>query len=178
LITAGWLARRWRTRPAVWRVTLVALVAGLAIINATGVYAQLVAAHVGSRASSGSAERLWSKDQAASRLRHRHSEGQSSSPKGDIETPLPHECGGMRPGLHARGGGGRDARAHRTTTESVIRSLLSEHRVKRAVTYQKLTIMGNGRRCYRACSTAMGGGSDYANAFTWGVRTRGNCEDE
>ena len=58
-----------------WRVTLVALVAGLAIINATGVYAQLVAAHVGSRASSGSAERLWSKDQAASRLNRRRRVG-------------------------------------------------------------------------------------------------------
>ena len=38
-----------------WRVTLVALIAGLAIINATGVYAQLVAAHVGSRAGAVSA---------------------------------------------------------------------------------------------------------------------------
>src|SRR5258708_27385975 len=47
LVTAGWLARRWRSTAAVWRVTLVALVAGLAVINATGVYAQLVAAHVG-----------------------------------------------------------------------------------------------------------------------------------
>jgi len=36
--------------PRVWRVTRVALVAGLAIINATGVYAQLVAAHVESAA--------------------------------------------------------------------------------------------------------------------------------
>jgi hypothetical protein len=32
-----------------WRVVLVALVTGLAVINATGVYAQLVAAHVGER---------------------------------------------------------------------------------------------------------------------------------
>src|SRR5258707_1273983 len=55
LVTAGWLARRWRTTAAVWRVTLVALVAGLAIINATGVYAQLVAAHVGSRGGAASA---------------------------------------------------------------------------------------------------------------------------
>src|SRR5260370_19956346 len=37
------------SRPGIWRVTLVALVAGLAVINATGVYAQLVAAHVGER---------------------------------------------------------------------------------------------------------------------------------
>jgi hypothetical protein len=49
LVTAGWLARRWRTTAAVWRVMLAALVAGLAVINATGVYAQLVAAHVGER---------------------------------------------------------------------------------------------------------------------------------
>src|SRR5262249_32341465 len=32
-----------------WRLVLVGLVAGLAIINATGVYAQLVSAHVGER---------------------------------------------------------------------------------------------------------------------------------
>ena len=44
LITAGWLARRWRTTVWSWRYILVALVAGLAIINATGVYALLVAA--------------------------------------------------------------------------------------------------------------------------------------
>jgi hypothetical protein len=49
LVSAGWLARRWRTTAAVWRVTLVALVAGLAVINATGVYAQLVVAHFGDR---------------------------------------------------------------------------------------------------------------------------------
>jgi len=55
LVTAGWLARRWRTTAAVWRVTLVALVAGLAVINATGVYAQLVAAHVGERGAATSA---------------------------------------------------------------------------------------------------------------------------
>jgi hypothetical protein len=49
LVTAGWLARRWRTTAWLWRLVLVALVAGLALINAAGVYAQLVAAHVGSR---------------------------------------------------------------------------------------------------------------------------------
>jgi len=49
LVTAGWLARRWRATAWLWRLVLVALVAGLAVINATGVYAQLVAAHVGSR---------------------------------------------------------------------------------------------------------------------------------
>jgi hypothetical protein len=49
LVTAGWLARRWRATAWVWRVILAALVAGLAVINAAGVYAQLVAAHVGER---------------------------------------------------------------------------------------------------------------------------------
>jgi hypothetical protein len=49
LITAGWLARRWRATAWVWRGILVALVLGLALINAVGVYAQLVAAHVGER---------------------------------------------------------------------------------------------------------------------------------
>jgi hypothetical protein len=33
----------------VWRLVLVTLVAGLAVINATGVYTQLVSAHVGAR---------------------------------------------------------------------------------------------------------------------------------
>jgi hypothetical protein len=49
LVTAGWLARRWRVTAWIWRTVLVALVAGLAVINAAGVYAQLVAAHVGER---------------------------------------------------------------------------------------------------------------------------------
>jgi hypothetical protein len=33
----------------VWRLVLAVLVAGLAIINAAGVYAQILAAHVGER---------------------------------------------------------------------------------------------------------------------------------
>jgi hypothetical protein len=49
LVAAGWLARRWQATAWVWRLVLVALIAGLAIINAAGVYAQLVAAHVGER---------------------------------------------------------------------------------------------------------------------------------
>ncbi len=49
LVTAGWLAHRWRGTAWVWRLVLAGLVAGLAIINAAGVYAQLVAAHVGER---------------------------------------------------------------------------------------------------------------------------------
>jgi hypothetical protein len=55
LITAGWLARRWRSTAWVWRGILVALVAGLALINAAGVYAQLVSAHVGERGATTSA---------------------------------------------------------------------------------------------------------------------------
>jgi len=49
LVTAGWLASRWRATAWLWRLVLVGLVTGLAIINATGVYAQLVSAHVGER---------------------------------------------------------------------------------------------------------------------------------
>jgi hypothetical protein len=49
LVTAGWLAGRWRATAWVWRLVLVALVADLAIINAAGVCAQLVAANAGSR---------------------------------------------------------------------------------------------------------------------------------
>jgi hypothetical protein len=49
LITAGWLARRWQATAAVWRLVLVMLVLGLAVINASGVYAQLVSAHVRER---------------------------------------------------------------------------------------------------------------------------------
>jgi hypothetical protein len=49
LITAGWLARRWSAIAPVWRLALVTFVFGLAVINATGVFAQLVAAHVGER---------------------------------------------------------------------------------------------------------------------------------
>ncbi len=55
LVTAGWLARRWQVTAWVWRTILVALVLGLAVINATGVYAQLVAAHVGDRGAARSA---------------------------------------------------------------------------------------------------------------------------
>jgi hypothetical protein len=54
-VKAGWPARRSRTTAGVWRVTLVALVAGLAIINAAGVYAQLLAAHIGERGAAQSA---------------------------------------------------------------------------------------------------------------------------
>jgi hypothetical protein len=49
LVAVGWLARRWCLTTWTWRLILVALIVGLAVINATGVYAQLVAAHVGER---------------------------------------------------------------------------------------------------------------------------------
>jgi hypothetical protein len=47
LVTAGWLARRWTSTAKLWRAALIPFVFGLAVINAAGVYAQLVSAHVG-----------------------------------------------------------------------------------------------------------------------------------
>jgi hypothetical protein len=55
LVTAGWLARRWLATAWLWRAVLVALVAGLAVINGVGVFSQLVAAHVGHRGATQSA---------------------------------------------------------------------------------------------------------------------------
>jgi hypothetical protein len=49
----GWLARRWSTTAKVWRA-LILFVAGLALINATGVFAQLVSAHIGDRGAAAS----------------------------------------------------------------------------------------------------------------------------
>jgi hypothetical protein len=49
LVTAGWLARRWLATAWAWRGVLVVLVAGLALINAAGVFSQLVSAHLGER---------------------------------------------------------------------------------------------------------------------------------
>ena len=51
LVTAGWLAARWQVTSSIWRGVLIALVAGLAVINAAGVFSQLVAAHVGERSA-------------------------------------------------------------------------------------------------------------------------------
>jgi uncharacterized coiled-coil protein SlyX len=60
LVIAGWLAAHWR--PVGWKMrsVLVALVAGLALINAAGVFGKLVEAHVGVAASARSsvAERI------------------------------------------------------------------------------------------------------------------------
>lgn len=61
LIASAWLAARWHVTPWVARLVLVTLIGGLAIINATGVYAQLVAAHVGEQGS----QRATSEIQAA-----------------------------------------------------------------------------------------------------------------
>jgi hypothetical protein len=60
LVIAGWLAAHWR--PAGWKLrsVLIALVAGLALINAAGVFGKLVEAHTGVAASARSnvAERI------------------------------------------------------------------------------------------------------------------------
>src|SRR5262249_24763341 len=45
LVTVGFLAHQWRLLGRLSRAVLVILVAGLAAINAAGVYSQLVAAH-------------------------------------------------------------------------------------------------------------------------------------
>jgi hypothetical protein len=49
LVTVGWLARHWHSTGYMARAVLIMLVAGLAAINAAGVYSQLVAAHLGGR---------------------------------------------------------------------------------------------------------------------------------
>jgi len=50
LVACGWLARNWRSVPYSFRGILMALIAGLAVINAGGTFSQLTAAHVGDRA--------------------------------------------------------------------------------------------------------------------------------
>jgi len=49
LVTVAFLAHQWRLIGRLSRAVLVTLVAGLAAINAAGVYSQLVAAHLGDR---------------------------------------------------------------------------------------------------------------------------------
>jgi hypothetical protein len=51
LVIAGWLAAHWRRVGWSMRAVLVTLVAGLALINAAGVFGKLVEAHVGVAAS-------------------------------------------------------------------------------------------------------------------------------
>jgi hypothetical protein len=55
LVTVAFLAHQWRLLDRLSRTVLVTLVAGLAAINAAGVYSQLVAAHFGDRISATSA---------------------------------------------------------------------------------------------------------------------------
>jgi hypothetical protein len=55
LVTVGFLAHQWRLLGRLSRAVLVTLVAGLAAINAAGVYSQLVAAHFGDRVTATSA---------------------------------------------------------------------------------------------------------------------------
>src|SRR3979411_3507379 len=60
LVVAGWLAAHWRRVGWKMRSVMVALVAGLALINAAGVFGKLVEAHVSVAASARSsvAERI------------------------------------------------------------------------------------------------------------------------
>jgi len=60
LVIAGWLAAHWRSAGWKMRSVLIALVAGLALINAAGVFGKLVEAHVSVAASARSsvAERI------------------------------------------------------------------------------------------------------------------------
>jgi cell division protein FtsB len=60
LVIAGWLAAHWLRVSWKMRTVMVALVAGLALINAAGVFGKLVEAHVGVAASarSGVVERM------------------------------------------------------------------------------------------------------------------------
>jgi hypothetical protein len=52
LVIAGWLAAHWRRTNWKMRTVMVALIAGLALINAAGVFGKLVEAHVSVAASS------------------------------------------------------------------------------------------------------------------------------
>jgi hypothetical protein len=53
LVTAGWLARHWCSTAWIWRLALAGFVFGLAVINAGGLFSQLVSAHVGERGAAG-----------------------------------------------------------------------------------------------------------------------------
>ncbi|NOJ45378.1 hypothetical protein [Bradyrhizobium archetypum] len=64
LVIAGWLAAHWRLTSWKMRFVMVTLVAGLALINAAGVFGKLVEAHVSvaATARSGVSERIESLD--------------------------------------------------------------------------------------------------------------------
>jgi hypothetical protein len=58
LVACGWPAGAWRHVPWAFRGVLMLLIAGLAVINASGTFSQLTAAHVGSRAISAAASAM------------------------------------------------------------------------------------------------------------------------
>jgi hypothetical protein len=62
LVACGWLAGAWRHVPWAFRGVLMLLIAGLAVINASGTFSQLTAAHVGSRAVSSAARSMQGTD--------------------------------------------------------------------------------------------------------------------
>jgi hypothetical protein len=65
LVTTGLLSARWSVTPWAARIVLMGFVGGIAVINAAGVYAQLVAAHVGERGAAASAVQVQDADVAA-----------------------------------------------------------------------------------------------------------------
>jgi hypothetical protein len=62
LVACGWLAGSWRHVPWVFRGVLMLLIAGLAVINASGTFSQLTAAHVGNRAMSAATRTMQATD--------------------------------------------------------------------------------------------------------------------
>jgi hypothetical protein len=62
LIAAGWLAGAWRDVPWAFRGILLALIAGLAVINAAGTFSQLTSAHVGYRVVSAATRTMQATD--------------------------------------------------------------------------------------------------------------------
>ena len=88
LVTAGWLARRWRVTAWDGVSSLRASVAGLAIINAACVYAQLVAAHVGERGAAQSAIETQDAALAARIEVAAHSVGDLDRRLGQIDTAI------------------------------------------------------------------------------------------
>jgi hypothetical protein len=116
LITAGWLARRWSATMWFWRYSLVVLVVGLAVINATGVFAQLVSAHVGERGAATSRLEERNADIDAKIDVQAHKVADLDRRLGQIDSTIeeaakrgPHQCRSVRHGRakegprHARG---------------------------------------------------------------------------
>src|SRR5258708_36436063 len=88
LVRRGWLARRWRVTAWDGVSSLRASVAGLAIINAACVYAQLVAAHVGERGAAQSAIETQDAALAARIEVAAHSVGDLDRRLGQIDTAI------------------------------------------------------------------------------------------